>query len=163
MSMIRTLMAVTTAAVALLGIAPSATAQSTPSVQVSCPHGQGSGIIISSGAVETSAGVRIGTVHLCRDSSYKFWGYLQLDHDLPTGRWGQVTAWRFIGGSDGDSPTTCDGPGGNGYIRPGQSSCYTQKLYGAPGNYKFSAVGRVHNGTYPSGPSHAIGLTEKSR
>lgn len=153
-------MALTTAAVALLGLAPAATAQT---AQVSCPHGQGGGIVISSGAVLTAADVRIGTVHLCRDSDYRFWSYLKLDNDLPSGRWGQAVIWRYIGDRPGDSPTNCDGPGGNDYITPGQSSCFSQKLYGAPGNYRFHAIGRVYNGVYPNGRFHASGYSEITR
>ncbi|MET7278135.1 hypothetical protein ABZS29_07890 [Kribbella sp. NPDC005582] len=83
-------------------------------------------------------GTRIGTIHLKRDTCYRYWGYLKLNEPLDTDS--RATAGLVWQNEFGPQPgITCNSPGGNGFITTGQTSCYTRRISRDDGIFTFQA------------------------
>ncbi|SMD22479.1 hypothetical protein [Kibdelosporangium aridum] len=88
-------------------------------------------------------GARVGSVELCRDSSYNYWGFAIYDTPMTASQYAQVLLQIY---RDGDwiKDVSCDtdlgnGNKGNGYIAPNQTRCWTPKVGGVSGHYTFRA------------------------
>ncbi|KOX23477.1 hypothetical protein ADK67_20600 [Saccharothrix sp. NRRL B-16348] len=122
-----------------------------------CNHEQG-GVALPRSADSLEGG--IGSVQLCIDSSKRVWAYVVLYQPMPAGRWGNVWLRRYYEGFL-TGEFSCNGePGGNGYVKPGQTRCWTPKVAGSEANVEFKALSWVYRGTYPNEDwSVAFGMT----
>lgn len=104
-----------------------------------CQWGTGYGTIVTTAPVKSEAdGSRVGTVEVCRDSSYNYWGFVIYTSPMTASQWADVYFDRY---RDGVwlSSITCDSPGGNGIVKPGQTRCWTPKFTGINSIYTFKA------------------------
>ena len=141
----------------VLGLAPQASAR--VAAAPNCQHGSGYGTVVDWDYVTTDAGAAIGTIQLCRDSNYNYWGFILSYYPLSASMWGDAILFRFRDGVQ--STVGCDSPGGNGIVLPGQTRCWTPKLTGLSGAYTFRAEGSVtssHTGT-----TYGFGYTAQTR
>lgn len=134
--------------------APAEAGASTQAVTVAptCQFGSSYGIRVVSAEVVTPSKVSVGEVQLCRDSSYNYWGFLLLRSPATASEYGDVTLERDRSGSGGGVDlVNCKSPGGNDYVLPGQTRCWTPKLSGLSGAYTFGATGTLissHTGNF---------------
>jgi hypothetical protein len=126
---------------AALGAAPSVQAQ----VQFTstCQFENDTGTVVSSGDMYDGATL-VGTVAVCRDGSYNYWGYVGFREKLTASQWAQATLDRQRDGLAAGS-VNCDSSGGNGKVLPDQRVCWTPKMSGLSGHYKFLATGEMYS------------------
>lgn len=158
--MIKKLALVAGSVIAALSLAPAASAEVAPLAD--CQHSGGSGRVVSEAPVE--GGSTVGTIQLCRDSGYNYWGFLILNNPPTVAQNGQVFLRRFHNGTPSPStPFTCDSLGGNGRILPvpPQTRCWTPKIEGSAGAWTFEAEGRLYRPR--TGAIAARGYTARTR
>ncbi|MGW4527343.1 hypothetical protein [Amycolatopsis sp. NPDC004378] len=85
-----------------------------------------------------------GTIAVCRDDSYNYWGYVGFREKLTASQWAQATLYRERDSVPADS-VTCDSKNGNGHVGPFQRVCWTPKVSGVSGHYTFLALGELHS------------------
>ncbi|QFU92572.1 hypothetical protein [Amycolatopsis sp. YIM 10] len=125
------------ASAALLGAVVPASAQ--PDAAPHCQYGSSYGTIVKTAPVSaTTGGARVGTVELCRDSAYNYWGFVIYDNEMTASQYAQVILQIYRDGS-WTSEVTCDSPNGNDHVEPGQTRCWTPKVGGVSGRYTFRA------------------------
>jgi hypothetical protein len=119
----------------------SSTAGSSAAVlATNCNHSSGAGTLVSSNYVRILGnGAAVGAVQLCRSGS-SYWGYIVFYAAVQPGNWGQVRLDRYRGGSVIGS-WNCDSSGGNGYVQPGQTQCWTPRIGRGTTTDTFQAVG----------------------
>lgn len=123
-------------AVAMLGLA----AQASADVQAGpdCQNGDGYQTVVTKGVVRNSDGSRAGIVEVCREDSLYF-GFVLFDAPMTASQYANVDLLRYDNGAPAGS-VTCNDPGGNGTVLPGQRRCWTANLNGAAVRYKFQAM-----------------------
>lgn len=115
-----------------------------------CQHSSGDGVIIAAAHVVNNSGAAVGAIQLCRNSgSPYYWAYLVFYSPMATGNWGQAYLERYLDGVRGDV-FTCESPGGNDHVAPGQTMCWTPKIYAPSSRVTFRAVGQACTGPYPT-------------
>lgn len=132
----RVLGALAVAVLAVAALAPAASAQ-TALAAPNCQHGSTYGQLVKAASLGS-----YGTIQLCRDSGYNYWGFVLFNNPLTASQWGQAVIERHRDGFFYDS-VDCDSPGGNGYVEPGQTRCWTPKFTGLSGRWTFVAEGRL--------------------
>ncbi|MGH3874975.1 MAG: hypothetical protein ACRDSR_26325 [Pseudonocardiaceae bacterium] len=147
-------------AVAVVGLAPAASAQA--AAAPNCQFGSTYGTVVSSALVTKDIGGNpIGKIQLCRDSSYKYWGFLLLNNPPTASQYGNAYIERYRDGSY-ESLVGCDSKGGNGIVvPPNQTRCWTPKFSGLSGHYTFDAIGFVNSSH--TGNRYAYGQTPRKR
>jgi hypothetical protein len=121
---------------------------------VNCNHWNGPGTVVKAVYVRANGdGAAVGAAQLCRQGSY-YWAYVVFYAPLPAGSWGQAYLQRFRGGTvigqwSCDTPPIGPPDGGNGYVKPRQTQCWTKKIYGGGSTDTFRAIGAVYYGTHP--------------
>lgn len=149
------LMVVVATAMVLIGIPGTAAAQDIHSdvgaTVVNCNHYSGGGILPRSAAyVKRWDGlVNLGAIQLCKSSSEYYWAYVVFYSPVPTGNWGNAYLDHYIDGQYTGS-YTCNASGGNGWVRPGQTQCWTPKVPGVGSRHTFRARGYQWEGPYPA-------------
>ncbi|MFJ1766603.1 hypothetical protein ACIOD2_40190 [Amycolatopsis sp. NPDC088138] len=146
---------------AAVGLAPAASAE--VEAAPNCQYGTSSyGTWVTSKALTVIGGgsASVGTIQLCRDSSYNYFGFVIFPAKLPVNEWGQAYVYRFRDGVL-DATLSCDSSGGNGNVRPAQTRCWTARSAGLSGHYTFQAEGQLWNSH--SGQIVASGTTGRTR
>lgn len=164
----RMLVLVGCAVVALLGVTPAASAtDATAMAAPHCQHYGGYYTLRSSAPVTGSAGT-VGTIELCRDANYNYFGFLILNNSPTASQYGQVFLYRYHNGIPSPAaPFTCDSSpqgaptGGNGAILLNQTRCWTPRLAGAAGAWTFEAQGTLYSSH--TGALLASGWTARTR
>jgi len=135
-------------AITVLTTTGSASAQ--PAAAPNCQHSSGGGVIIAPAYVINNSGAPVGAIQLCRNpGSPYYWAYLVFYNKMPAGNWGQAYLERYLDGVPGDV-FTCESPGGNDHVAPGQTMCWTPKIYAPSSRVTFRAVGQACAGPYPT-------------
>jgi len=122
-----------------------------------CDHYSGGGILPRSANYVRvgGSGTAIGAVQLCKSSTSYYWGYVVFYSTLPAGNWGQAYLHRYRNGTH-IAVYSCDtspqGPpsGGNGWVRPGQTRCWTPKVYAPSTSDTFQVLGLRCASSHPS-------------
>ncbi len=110
-----------------------------------CQHSKGAGSVVSADYIRTNAGGQaIGAVQLCRSGSY-YWAYMVMYSPLRSGYWGNALLFRSPDGAK----WSCNSSGGNLYVEPGQTMCWTPRIYSSSTSQTFLAQGYVCVGVYP--------------
>lgn len=148
----RLLVMLSALALALTGLTATAATANASTTTTNCNSSSGTGTLVSTNYVRILGdGAAVGAVQLCK-SGGSYWGYVVFYAPVQTNNWGQVRLDRYQGGVK-VAAYTCDSAGGNGYIRPGQTQCWTPKVNGGTSD-KFQALGySCHGTTHPSCPS----------
>lgn len=149
--------ALTSAIVALVSLSPPASAQS--AAAPNCQFGNTYSTLVTWEYLKTRTDVAIGTIQLCRDSEYKYWGFVLLNNPLTASQWADAVLTRYREGLQ--SSISCDSPGGNGIVLPGQTRCWTPKFTGLSRLYTFRAEGTVTSSH--TGDWYAWGGTNQTR
>jgi hypothetical protein len=144
---------------ALGGTAAPAHAQ-TSVAALNCQHSQGAGSVVSADYVEGPWG-RIGAIQLCRSGSY-YWAYLVEYEPLPRSSWANAYLYRYDNGVR-NGAWSCNSSGGNGYIEPGQTMCWTPRVYASATRITFMATGRDCFATYPNCPTGTVSSGQTAR
>lgn len=150
---------------ALLAVTATVGTASAQSIAApNCQHSSGDGIIIAPAHVYNTSGTAIGAVQLCRNpGSYHYWAYIVFYNRMPAGNWGQAYLTRYLKGVRGDT-FSCESTGGNDHVAPGQTMCWTPKIYAPSSNVTFVAAGRACVGPYPTcRTQYAYGETARRR
>lgn len=128
-----------------------------------CQHSSGAGTPISAAyVVSHSTGSRYGAVQLCRSGSY-YWAYIVLYEPEVYGWWATTHLFRYENGVH-TSTWNCNSTGGNGYVEPGQTMCWTPRTYAPNASTTLMASGKdVQGGPYPQGTQRAYGVTARTR
>jgi hypothetical protein len=127
--------AVGVSSAALLGLALPASAEVIPP---NCQNNDGYQQIVATAPVNAlSNGARIGTVELCREGTLYF-GFVIFNSPMTVSEYAQVYFDRYDNGSLVGT-VTCDSPGGNERVMPGQTRCWTPNLNGDAVRYTFRA------------------------
>ncbi|MEV4052007.1 hypothetical protein AB0J55_12570 [Amycolatopsis sp. NPDC049688] len=131
-------------AAALGCLTPAASAQTQAAPD--CQYGSSYGVVVQPPAPITAVvgGARVGTVEVCRDSNYNYWGFAIYNSPMTVSEYAQVYLNRFRDGTLTET-ITCDNAGGNGYIEPGQTRCWTPKLTGLSGHWSFQAYSEKYS------------------
>jgi hypothetical protein len=128
-----TLAAMATLASATTGVA-SADVQESPH----CQNNNGFQEVVTTGPVKAvSNDVRVGTVEVCREGSLYF-GFVLFNDPMTASEYANVYFDRYDNGSLVGT-VTCNDPGGNKQVMPGQRRCWTANLNGAAARYTFRA------------------------
>jgi hypothetical protein len=129
---------------------------------LNCQHSQGAGSIVSADHVEGPWGA-IGAVQLCRSGSY-YWAYVVEYEPVPRNAWAIAHLFRYQNGVK-NGVWSCNSSGGNGHIEPGQTMCWTPRIYAPSSSITFMATGRDCWGTYDTcDPStNSYGQTLRTR
>lgn len=143
-------------AVALMGMAATGTASAQSSISaVNCNHYSGGGILPRSANYvrDQGDGAATGAAQLCRSGS-TYWGYAVFYAPMPSTSWGQAYLIKYHNGvrvATYDCDTAPQGPpsGGNGWIRPGQTQCWTAKFSAPSTSDTFQACGYAYFGRHP--------------
>jgi hypothetical protein len=135
-------------ALALAGLV-GATGSASATLQVTnCNSASGSGSIVDTFYVNVGGdGAHVGAVQLCTKDTY-YWAYVVFYAPMPAGNWGQATLNHYHNGVK-TGVWTCDSPGGNGHVAPGQTQCWTPKIHRAGAADLFSGDGDGCYGDYP--------------
>ncbi|PSL55803.1 hypothetical protein B0I31_10494 [Saccharothrix carnea] len=137
---------------ALLGASGAATAAAAPRADIAaapnCQHGSTYGIVVSAAHVTRYDGVELGAIQLCRDTSSNYWAFVLFYGPVPTGNWGYAYLNRFLDGQPVDT-FGCN-PGGNGYVEPRQTKCWTPKISAPSSRVTFLASGVQCEGSFPT-------------
>jgi hypothetical protein len=133
------------------GMATAATAGAATAA-TNCNSSSGTGTVVSAAYVRIMGnGAAPAAVQLCKSGAY-YWGYIVFYAPVQPNNWGQVRLDRYQGGTQ-VAAYTCDSAGGNGYVLPGQTQCWTPKINGGTSD-TFQALGySCYGNTYPSCPS----------
>lgn len=132
-------------AMAVFGVAaPTAAATASPVAvtALNCQHSSGDGVVRSADHLHlySNYDTHIGAVQLCKDGSSRFWGYMVLYSPLPSGRWGNAYLEAYYNGQY-RATYSCEGytpsSRGNGHVEPGQTMCWTPKLYGTSTSWTY--------------------------
>jgi hypothetical protein len=120
---------------------------------LNCQHSQGAGTPISADYIRINVngqptGQAIGAVQLCRSGSY-YWAYMVMYSPLRSGYWGTALLYRWDG-----AKWSCNSSGGNLYVKPGQTMCWTPRIYSPYTSQTFLAQAYVCPGTYPNESSY---------
>lgn len=108
-----------------------------------------------------------GSVQLCRDGDY-YWGiyinyargrYPYVQGAMPYGEFANVVLDRYYNGEY--STFTCDSPGGNVHVIPGQTWCRTPKIYAPSSNVTFVAIGKGYRWNGSKWVNVANGVTRE--
>jgi hypothetical protein len=127
------------ACAALLAVAMPTSAQAGAQAAPDCQHSSGYGVVVKTAPVSAvSNDARVGTVELCRDSAYNYWGFVIYNSPMTASEYAQVYLQTFRDGS-WVSDVTCDTSGGNLHVGPGETRCWTAKVGGVSGRYTFRA------------------------
>lgn len=139
-----------------------AVASGSASAVTNCDHYSGGGIYPRSASYVriNGNGTAVGAVQLCKSSTSYYWGYVVFYSAMPTGYWGQAYLDHYRNGAYIDTHT-CDSSGGNLYVKPGQTRCWTPKIYAPSTSDTFQVQGVRYAGTYPYGTWNAWGLTAR--
>ncbi|MEV6824506.1 hypothetical protein [Amycolatopsis sp. NPDC051102] len=122
------------------GTAAATTGSSAGVLVTNCNHSGGTGTLQSANYVRIQGdGAAVGAVQLCSSGS-SYWGYIVFYAAVQPGNWGQVRLDRIRGGSVIGS-WNCDSSGGNGYVQPGQTQCWTPSINRGTTTDVFQAVG----------------------
>ncbi|GGU63062.1 hypothetical protein GCM10010178_64010 [Lentzea flava] len=151
---------------------PAPPPSQTPSAQArarlpNCLHAQGNGDYRSANHVAERPPPEpdLGSVQLCLDSAQNYWAYVVLHAPLPEGTWANAyldlwTDGKFVG------TFTCwnTEDGGSGFIKPGQTTCWSPKIDGSDSRHTFLARAKVCRSPHPSeADCHAGGQTARLR
>jgi hypothetical protein len=125
------------AGAALLGAMVPASAQT--QAAPNCQFGSSYGTEVARAAVlSVPDDIRVGTVEVCRDSAFKYWGFVIYDVPMTASQYAEawLNAYR-----DGQwvSQVKCSQTDPDDNVRPGQTRCWTPKVGGVSGHYTFSA------------------------
>ncbi|MFS8096361.1 serine/threonine protein kinase [Lentzea alba] len=132
---------------------PSQTPPAAPrGTLANCQHTQGSGKYQSANLVKQQPeGTDLGSVQLCRDSAQKYWAYVVLHAPLPEGTWANAylelwTDGKYVGAY------TCwrTEDGGSGFVKAGQTTCWSPKIDGSDARHTFLARAKVCRSPHPS-------------
>lgn len=150
-----TLASVVVAAVSLTPVASAQTATA-PDCQFESSYGA----VVARGYLRTNSGnTLVGKIELCRDSSYRYWGFILLTTPLTASQYGDAVIGRT--GNGLQTFVGCGSPGGNGEVLPGQTRCWTPKFNGVSSAYTFRAEGSVTSSH--TGAQYAWGTTVETR
>lgn len=127
---------------------------------LNCQHSQGAGSVVSADHVEGPWGV-IGAVQLCRSGSY-YWAYLVEYETVPRGAWAIAHLFRYQSGVK-NGVWSCNSSGGNGHIEPGQTMCWTPRIYAPSSSITFMATGRDCFGTYDQCETGTVSYGQTAR
>ncbi|GAA2986782.1 hypothetical protein [Streptosporangium longisporum] len=100
---------------------------------------------------------KAGSIQLCKDRRNRFWAYVIFYRPLASNRSAQAAIVTYRNGNWW-SADTCD-QGGNGYVRPGQTRCWTKKISAKSGAYSFAAGAVLYDTSDAKGPGIARNLT----
>lgn len=141
-------------AMAMLGASGMATANATGQENataaadvVNCQYGSTYGTVVSAAYVKRYDGVNLGAIQLCKDSESKYWSFIIFYGPVPTGNWGYAYLLRYRDGIYVDA-FGCNSPGGNKYVKPGQTRCWTPKIDAPSSSVTFLASGIQCEGFY---------------
>lgn len=82
----------------------------------------------------------VGSVQLCRDGDN--WFAMIISHGpMPSGHWANAILRHYENGVPTGAQWSCDSPGGNGHVLPGQTWCMTPKIYSNATVITFKALG----------------------
>lgn len=102
--------------------------------------GSSYGKIVTTAPVRSEADrTRVGTIEICHDSNYNYWGFVIYSSPMTASQYAEVHLDRYRDGV-WESQITCDSPGGNGSVMPGQTRCWTPKFTGLSGRWTFRAA-----------------------
>jgi len=131
---------------------------------VNCQHGSTYGTIVSAAYVKRYDGkANLGAIQLCRDNSSNYWAFLIFYDPVPNGNWGNAYLNRYDNGVY-KGFLGCNSPGGNDYVKRGETRCWTPKVHAPGSQYTFLASGIQCEGTFPACTfRQAVGLTARMR
>ncbi|VVJ17848.1 Uncharacterised protein [Amycolatopsis camponoti] len=141
---IRKLIAAGLAAAAAVMVPVSSATASTQAAP-HCQFGSGYGYLVDSDPIYSPPGnhsASVGRIELCRDSGYQYWAFILLDNPPTVSQYGDAEIARYRDGNV-QNVLRCESPGGNGEVLPGQRRCWTPKIDGVSGHYKFIASGTL--------------------
>ncbi|WP_410660439.1 hypothetical protein [Amycolatopsis sp. lyj-112] len=148
---------ISSAAVLCMAMPAAAHTQAAPD----CQWGTSYGTIVTTAPVKAEAdGSRVGTVEICRDSAYKYWGFVIYTSPMTASQYAQVHLGRYRD-DVWESEITCDSPGGNKMVGPGQTRCWTPKFTGLSARYTFRAASFKYSSH--TGDLLALGQTIEDR
>ncbi|SED17658.1 hypothetical protein SAMN04489727_6749 [Amycolatopsis tolypomycina] len=131
------------AGAALVSVALPASAQT--QAAPNCQFGSSYGVVEGSAPVTPiTGGAAVGSAQVCRDSNYDYWGFAIYNSPMTVSQWAQVYLNRYRDGILVDT-ITCDTPGGNDRIGPGQTRCWTPKLTGLSGRWTFQTYSEKYS------------------
>jgi hypothetical protein len=154
-------------ALVVAGLAFGGNASAEPSITATnCNQYSGSGIFPrSANHIRIDGdGTAVGAVQLCKSSTSYYWGYVVFVVALPSGKWGQAYMHRYRNGTH-IATYSCDtlpqGPpsGGNGWVQPTQTQCWTPKIYAPSTSDTFQVLGLLCSLPHPSCRWNAWGYT----
>jgi hypothetical protein len=156
------------AVVAVVSLTPVASASAaTTAAAPPCQHYGGTYTQRSTAPVTGSSGA-VGTIELCRDSNFNYFGFLILNNSPTASTYGQIFLYRYHSGVPSPATAfTCDSSpqgaptGGNGAIVQGQTRCWTPRLAGSAGAWTFEAKGTLYSSH--TGDLLASGWTARTR
>jgi hypothetical protein len=130
---------------------------------LNCQHSQGPGSVVSASYIKIDGtNTSVGAVQLCRSGSY-YWGYMVMYSPVRSRYWGNARIYRYNSGVY-DAVWSCNASGGNGYVEPGQTMCWTPRIYSPYTSQTFWASGTTYQGTYPTiNYTEAYGQTARLR
>jgi hypothetical protein len=108
-------------------------------------------VLLSASYVRASDGTRFGAIQLCRDGDHYFAIYINYWYDpgeplpppqgpMPDGQFANAWLYRYLDGDFVDR-FSCDDPGGNDHVLPGQTWCVTPKIYAPSSRVTFRGAG----------------------
>ncbi|MFI6510894.1 hypothetical protein ACIBCT_25090 [Streptosporangium sp. NPDC050855] len=133
---------------------PATAASGAGAAAPNCQHSGGSGKPRSAAYLLPG---KTGSIQLCKDNRNRFWAYVIFYRPLASNRSAQAAIVTYKNGNWW-SADTCD-QGGNGYVRPGQTRCWTKKISRKSGVYSFAAAAELYDTANPGGPGIARNLT----
>lgn len=110
--------------------------------------------IVSASYIRTGnwvTGPKIGATQLRKSTACNtYWGYVQFYSKLAKGGWGNAKLVRNTdhgsnGGFGWSGDWSCDNGEGNGYVAPGQKSCYSPMIYAPSVKDTFYTEGEYRN------------------
>jgi hypothetical protein len=131
--------------------APGSKATDASIAAINCNQYSGGGIAPRS--AQYIIGDTTGAVQLCKSGS-NYWGYVVFDSLVSGPYWGQAYLYQYRNGTLIHSASCDTAPqgspsGGNGWVRPGQTQCWTHKFDGSNAGDTFKACGAEYFGQYP--------------
>lgn len=144
-------------------MAVSATpAAATETAAVNCQHSDGRiGTIVSANHVKRSNGDVIGAVQLCR-IGWDYWAYVIFYNPMPSGKWG-IAYLNYYENGVREAIYSCDNAGGNKYVEPGQTRCWTPMIVAPFVDQTFMAAGVECTGIHPTCTTRtAVGFTART-
>ncbi len=142
------------------GLAHAGVAEQMGVSALNCQHSQGAGTVVSADHVDGPWGV-LGAIQLCRNGSY-YWAYLVEYEPVPRGAWAIAHLFRYQNGVR-NGVWSCNTSGGNGHIEPGQTMCWTPRIYAPSGSITFMATGRDCFGIYDACEAGTVSYGQTAR